>query len=228
MNATYYIGFDFSIAKPACCVIKEQNNEVTYAFHYFPKNQSAKDIALYRDLSVNAMSRDIENFKWEYSESVVLDIYLAKELARMIVAEVFDPILPEDGVRSYVNIYVATEGLSFASKGQSMLDLASYKGVFLSEVMNVIEAEYIKTFPPTTIKKFAGCSKGKDTKDKDLMLKALLGKEGCETIHPLIKDLNSPEPKLMKKTRLTAGVDDLVDAYWCAELLRQTIKNEQS
>ena len=228
MNATYYIGFDFSIAKPACCVIKEYNNELSYSFHYFPKSQSAKDIASYRDLSVNAISRNIENFKWEYSESVVLDIHLAKELARMIVAEVFDPIIPEDGVRNYVNIYVATEGLSFASKGQSMLDLASYKGIFLSEVMNVIEPEFIKTFPPITIKKFAGCSKGVNLKDKDLMLKALTSKDGCEKIHPLVADLKSLSPILMKKTRFTAGVDDLVDAYWCAELLRQTIKNEQS
>lgn len=228
MTRRFFIGFDFSIVKPACCVIKEERGKLSYSFHYFPKNQPAKDVEVYKNLDVNIINRNVDSVELDYDTTVMAQIVIAKELARIIRTEVFDPILVSEGTMDYTEVYVATEGLSFASNGKSILDLATYKAIFLSEVAEVVEVTNIRTFPPISIKKFAGCKTAVQMRDKDVMLRLLLAREDVENISKFTKDLKSKSPTLMKKTRFAAGVDDLIDAFWCAELLRDTMNCTQS
>lgn len=223
-----YIGFDFSISKPAVCIIYEdkQGNE-TYDFLFFPANCTKKDEELYRSLDVVIHNRNLKDEHFHKSSANISEITLqhtkrSKRLAELMVETIFT---------SYVDfpiddVYIATEGLSFSSKGQAMLDLAQYKGVLLEKIYERLcyNDERLITFSPSTIKSFAGCSKKGESSSKNAMIQAFKNTYP-NTNHKFAQTLINDEKVLLKKVNYVAGVDDLVDAFFVAKKLQDSINN---
>ena len=70
-------------------------------------------------------------------------------------------------------LYVCSEGLSYASKGDATLNLATYKGVLLSKIYEHYGDHLARlyTYSPITLKATAGCSSKEDRADKTKMIK---------------------------------------------------------
>lgn len=215
MNYSLF-AFDFSMSKPALCTYV--NNKID--FYCFPMNLDDKSITKLEDVNVKVYNRglnsiDKKNFN---SNSLVLEhIKRANELSEMILKVILD-IVDKNNIDKE-NVIIASEGLSFASKGDAMLDLSGYKYVLLSKLYSQGFTN-IKTYSPISIKSVAGCAK-KGEKGKLPMITKIM--EEKPNIHNFIDCLKYSPEELKKKTAFVNCVDDLVDAYWC---LKTTIEKE--
>ena len=202
--------FDFSINKPAMCAYI--NNKIY--FYCWPLNIDSKTEEHIEYCNVIVRNRNlsaIDKKKFDSNSLTLEHIKRSNQLVKMIIDDIKQLIL--DNNINVNDIIVSSEGLSYGSKGDAMLNLAAYKQVFLNEIYN-LGITNIKTYSPITIKKIAKCS-GKEMQGKDKMINAILNIDGIGTEHVFIKMLKGNPNFLKKKTAYMPTIDDLVDAYWC-------------
>lgn len=208
--------FDFSMSKPALCVYI--NNKIY--FYCFPMNLDEVSNDKLISVGVNVYNRKlnpINKKKYNSHELVLEHIQRANDLSNKIIYIIIS-LLKKFEI-NYKDVIISSEGLSFGSKGDAMLDLSGYKYVLLSKLKE-LGFENIKTYSPITIKSIAGCNK-KSEYGKLAMIEKI--KEENNNIHSFIDSLKNTPEILKKKTAYVNCVDDLVDAYWC---LKTTIEKE--
>lgn len=206
-----FIGFDFSINKPAATICFRKS----LYFYFWPLNLDSKKMSAYSEAGVSVTSRGLDSIdkksKTGNTQLVLIHTIRSTDLANLIIndidgfiAEHFDS--PED-----CELYVASEGLSYASRGDVTLNLATYKGVLLSKIYEHY-GDMLKrlfTYSPPTMKAVAGCSAKKKASEKKNMIQAF-----CEDLpsSPLTEAILTG--RLTAKTNFIDGVDDLADSYW--------------
>lgn len=223
MSKKLIIGFDFSINKPAATILYEGR----YYFYIWPLTLTKYEDQVYGTMSqyftdFHCLNRNLESITkssgLSTSEMAYEHTRRSVNLADTIVANIkefiSDHINDED-----IDLYVVSEGLSFASKGNSTLDLAVYKGVLLAKIYEAWENVKIFTYAPMTIKKVAGCS-GKECKgDKHAMINSFMNQDDIKDT-TFYKSLAEGElSRLSKKneTEYYHCVDDLVDSYFAVK-----------
>lgn len=207
MNSVF-IGFDFSINKPACTIIKD--NQIY--FFIWPISLTKSEIEKYKDSGVTVFNRNLESISKskKVSSSALVEEHTQRstELANKIVEDL------QEFTKDADEIFISSEGLSFASAGNATLDLATYKGVLLSKIYENIHPTKIFTYAPITIKKIAGASKSPNLSNKNVMIDAFLG----ENIkHQFMNKLVSGD--LIAKTNYIHCIDDIIDSYFCCKTM---------
>lgn len=208
--------FDFSMSKPALCVFI--NNKIY--FYCFPMNIDKISKSKLENVNVIVYNRELSSIvKKEYdSHTLVIEhVNRANKLSNLIL-NVISNLIEKNNIDKN-NVIIATEGLSFASKGDAMLDLSGYKYVLLSKLQEN-GFNNIKTYSPITIKSVAGCAKKGQYGKESMIYKTM---EERDNIHSFIDCLKYNSQELKKKTAFVQCVDDLVDSYWC---LKTTIEKE--
>jgi len=203
------IGFDFSINKPAACVY--ENN--TYQFYSWPIGLNEKIIKIYRDSGVNLFYReDKRNFLGDSSEKMRNDVSNAVYLSNLIISSFSH--------KEFHNDIIVFEGLSFASKGNVVLQLGGYKYILMKEFYDKsVPWDHMITYAPITLKKTAGASKkGMGKKE---MIESFLKKNSCS----FAQIINSNKNLFQKKTgNWIDHLDDLVDSFWAIETFKEKNK----
>lgn len=194
------IGVDFSIAKTAACVLSDNK----YLFYLWPKDLKDKDINILTNVGINVKLR--QNI--EITDKVRYDITNANILSDLII----------NSLMSFINknTLIAIEGASFASKGNMVISLMTWKYLLIYKLSLLISLENIFTYAPLSIKSVAGCS-SKDKRGKDSMIKAFSEEQIDHPFHTVIRDNPS---QLKKKTNFVSGIDDIVDSYYVVKTLR--------
>lgn len=224
----YVIAFDFSINKTACTV-KDLNrdSESEMEMFYFPKHISKKDLELYRLKGVNVYVQEIyeapeapeavEESSLEYRKAIECSYRLA-----CIIMHALEPYLKDPE-----RVYIAHEGYSYLSKGNSMLDLASYKAVLCSMLYSKgIPLDHFYTFPPAMIKKtITGLiQKGGGAAKKEQVIEAAYensmwytGQRKTRRHNRFLYSLRYPKLWLKAPAyrNFRDGIDDLCDSYAC-------------
>jgi len=204
-----FIGFDFSINKPAMTIVKD--NEIK--FFIWPLELSKNEEKVYSKSDVFWYNRNLEKIskksKFNTTQMVFEHTKRSTELADKIIFDIQDYI----GNISDYDIYMSSEGLSFASDGNSSLDLATYKGVLLSKLYQNI-TENIYTYAPISIKKVAGHSSKSEMESKNPMIDAFVQ----EPIQSVIKDMIK-NGETIAKTNHIHCIDDIADSYWCCKTM---------
>lgn len=229
----YVIAFDFSINKTACAV-KDLNkdSESEIQFFYFPKHISKKDLELYRLKGVNVYPQEIyeapelpENVEESSLEATTVEYQKAIECSYKLAGLIMHALEPY--LKEPEHVYIAHEGYSFMSKGNSMLDLASYKAVLCSMLYSKgIPLDHFYTFPPSMIKKtITGLiQKGGGSAKKEQVIEAAYENSMYYTDQRKTRRHNRflyslRYPKLWLKApaykNFRDGVDDLCDSYAC-------------
>jgi hypothetical protein len=122
------------------------------------------------------------------------------------------------------DVYVAMEGISFGSKGNTLIDICMATGILRKAIVSEIldgNHDRFYVFSPGTIKKYAL----KGTAKKDELYNALISKPELQQLE-FVKLLN-----MYKESWITPGgvvkkpLDDLVDATWIALLLKDVVEN---
>ena len=204
------IGFDFSCNKPACCV----DIDGKYKFLTWPLGIDEKSIIKLENAGVQVLNRErIPGELLNSSDKFRWHVKMADNLSKLIVSDVNKLV----GVRN--DVVIAFEGASFGSKGDAGLQLAGYRYILTNELGKLYGLDNIYTYAPLTIKSIAGCAT-KDKKGKLCMINELAAQD---IKHLFVEILRDDPQALKKKTNFVATVDDLADAYW----VLQTLKNKE-
>lgn len=214
-----YIGFDFSINKPAATIYYNKH----FYFYFWALKLTDKKLKMYEECNVHAISRNLDSIdtkKTHNTQLVLIHTIRSTDLANMILKDL-DELLTEKLQLTDYDLYVCSEGLSFSSKGDATLNLATYKGVLLSKIYEHYgdNLKRLFTYSPNTLKSTAGCATKELRGDKINMIRAFM-REPIK--NPFRLTLLQPQG-LIAKTNYIEGVDDLVDSYWA---LKTMIKKE--
>lgn len=199
------ISFDFSINKPAACVLS--NNK--YHFYGWPYHLKDKFKDLYKKSGINIIDRiDDKNKGTTLSSKVNYEVQNAVYLANLIT-ETLKPFLNMDTL-------LAFEGLSYASTGDVVLQLGGYKYMLMYSLSKLVSYENMFTYSPITVKSIAGCAK-RGMKKTDMINKFIQEGPSCKFRMSLFE---FPE-KFQKKGGINwiDNVDDFVDSYWILQTL---------
>lgn len=213
----FYVGFDFSINKPAAVICHDSE----LFFYFWPRELSDKKLEMYRSCGVRVVSRNlpaVDKKSGKNSQLVLIHTIRSLELANLIISDIDDFIHTRIGDDPF-ELYVSSEGLSYSSRGDAMLNLATYKGVLLAKIFEHYgdSLKRMFTYSPMTMKKLAGCS-GKEYQGIKLpMIKAFTKEPLASPFKDAIMD-----GSLVLQKNFVEGVDDLVDAYWALQtMIRQ-------
>lgn len=202
------VGIDFSINKPAACILK--NN--TYRFISWPYGLSKISQQVYKNSPLFIIERtDTKDKGDNISEKMRYEVENAKYLANLIA--------------KYFNFFglnnktiIGFEGLSYGSTGDFVLQLGGYKYIIMDVLSKIVPLKNMFTYAPITIKKTAGCSK-RGMKKSD-MIEAF--KKETNSFSKYLRD-NEKNFKT-RKGNWIAHLDDVVDSYWILETLRKKIE----
>ena len=199
------IGADFSINKPAFCILKDNK----YSFISAPFGLSKKNTDLFISSGVNIIERTDKKYKGtDSSEKMRYEVQNAVYLGNLIAYNLFKGLDTK-------KVKVIFEGFSYASSGQFALQLGGYKFIIMS-IFNEygISYENMITYPPISIKKTAGCAKkGMGKKE---MINEFIKSANKNTLRKSI--INNKEDFLKRRSEnYIDHLDDYVDAYWAIE-----------
>ena len=218
MIAKVLIGFDFSMNKPAATIYYNKN----YYHYFWPIKISDKLQKLYNDAGVYVYNRGLDSIKTkeiESSQLVLIHTIRSTDLANIIINDLDNLILNTFKLDDY-ELYVCSEGLSYASKGDATLNLATYKGVLLSKIYEHYD-DHLKrlfTYSPITLKSTAGCASKEDIKDKTKMIQKYINQNNNIRLRLCLAN-----NYMKNKKNYIIGIDDIVDSYWA---LQTMIKKE--
>lgn len=206
-------GFDFSISKPAMCYYNTDTKEME--FYTWPASLDKKSFNNVSACDVHIYNRNLDTVSKGISSSELARIHTERSLesAIKIADDVFD-LIKDTPLNE---VHIASEGFSFMSKGNVMLDLSGYKYVLLSELYRR-GVKNLYTYSPITGKNTAkrAMDPGKHAKfeySKTFMIDAI--KTTNPKQHKLINTLiNNPEALRKGAANYSTTVDDLVDSYW--------------
>ena len=218
MSNKILIGFDFSINKPAATIL--YNNKY---YHYFwPLSVTKQQQKLYEDADVSIYNRRLDSIKAksiENSQLVLIHTIRSTDLANIIIQDI-DNIIQNIFKLIDYDLYICSEGLSYASKGDATLNLATYKGVLLSKIYEHY-GDHLKrlyTYSPISLKATAQCASKDDIKNKNKMIEKYILENNDIKLRLCLAN------GFMKaKTNYIKGIDDIVDSYWA---LQTMIKKE--
>lgn len=222
----FYIGFDFSINKPAATILAPNKKLFFFAW---PINLTKNANEVYKNISqlsdfINVQNRNLEEITKVAKNESELTLEHTKrsvDLANMILDDIKNFIIDycfgeEIDPRYDIEVYIASEGLSFGSKGNATLNLATYKAVLLAKFYETFPypIKGLYTYAPISVKSTANCA-GKDARNKkDPMIHAFLEQDENE----LSKLLKNGDLKT-KNDKYFACVDDIVDSYWVLQTM---------
>ncbi|MEG1008945.1 MAG: hypothetical protein RSE41_07670 [Clostridia bacterium] len=195
-----YIGFDFSIKKPAATVY---HNGIL-KFFVWPENISSKSVKMLKDADITVFNR---NLIWSSQPKDVSELMQYNLLRSSYLAKSICDVLSE---YLHENTYIAQEGLSYGSSGSSGLELSGYKYILMHYLSKYTSYNNMFTYSPITIKSIANCSKkGEGTKDH------MIESFKKNSIDSKFKNIliNNPSA-LKKKTNYVECTDDIVDSYF--------------
>ena len=207
---TIYIAFDFSMNKPAMVAYHMGK----LYFYLWPSKLSDAHAQKYHECNVNVFPRGLEPIntkKTDNTQLVLIHTIRSTDLANQIIADIDTLIEKTAGSIEEAELYICSEGLSYGSKGDASLNLATYKGVLLSKIYEHygVALKRLYTYAAMTIKATAGCAGKKDKDIKMPMIDAF-----CRMAYETPFKQAVVNKELIAKTKYIDGVDDLVDAYW--------------
>lgn len=196
------IGIDFSIAKPAACIYK--NNE--YLFYLWPKDIKQKNKKLFEEAGVIV----IERTPVEINDLTRFDIVNSNILSHMIINTLTEHIDE--------NTLISCEGTSFASRGNMMISIVVWKYILLHKLSKLVPIQNIFSYSPITIKSTAGCAK-KGSKKFDMINAFIEYGPECK----LRNILRENKIDYLKKNSCNYidGLDDCIDSFFILETLRR-------
>ena len=213
------IGFDFSMNKPAATIYFRGQ----YYHYFWPLKITNKQQKMYEDADVSIVNRNMSSVDTktvENSQLVLIHTIRSTDLANLIINDIDELITNKFELTDY-ELYVCSEGLAYASKGDATLNLATYKGVLLSKIYEHYGDHLARlyTYSPITLKATAGCSSKEDRADKTKMIKKYIAQNNDIKLRLCLAN-----GYMKAKTNYIAGIDDLVDSYWALKTMMQKEK----
>lgn len=216
-----FIGIDFSLNSTGICIINQEHNKIISV--YKTENNIDKMFSRTDHFSLLRECKEVEMIIENKAKKEDGEYYIRERSKILSFMKLVDCII--ESIRNEMNdgnVYIAMEGISFGSAGNSLIDISMATGILRKELIGLLKGDSGRflVFSPTAIKKFAG----KGNFKKIDMFEALLKDT----------DLNSDFIKLMvdqkdlmitPKGIVKKPIEDMVDSIWVAKFLKDTIVN---
>lgn len=204
------IGFDFSINKPAVCIL----NDNKYTFISWPYGIDIRAVNAFREAGITIIDREDDKDKGEGITSQMRYEVANSQYLSNLIRETLIPWLNGDTL-------IAFEGLSYGSKGDSGIQLGAYKYMLMDRLSEVVPICNMFTYSPITVKSVAKCAK--KGMGKNEMITAFIERGPKNKFR--MKLFEFPEKfQTPKAKNWIVHLDDLVDSYWVIQTLREKEK----
>lgn len=204
------IGIDFSLNSPGICILSK--GEMKWISVHRTKNSITgmlkKAGTPFTVLSktpftkINIIERETHEGEYHDKErsKIISSVYFADLIFREI-----EPYIEKD-------TYVGMEGISFGSRGNSLIDISMATALLRERIVNAIDPNNLLVIAPTTIKKFAVKGNAK----KDELYEALLEKGKTDNrVNKLSSILDKNKGIWVKKSgKVDDPCSDIIDATW--------------
>ena len=214
------VGIDFSLNSPAFCIY----NEGVYHWGSLTRSERTADSLMKNTKKPYSILGENENFTLIFMEKKDLpEDYMEKERLKIdffleVVDTLFNSISDNIGHKDF---YVAMEGLSFSSNGNSLIDISMATALLRERIVQKIGKERFYVFSPSSIKKFA--KKGNSKKDE--LYEALIEKKEETNLTEFTNILEKNKHEWITKSKqVNKPIDDIVDATWITLFLKEKIK----
>lgn len=207
------VGIDYSLRSSSACFY--DGTDIKWVL--YPINQTLQKKAICKRLE------ETGHVEVLFSKSKIEGSYTDKERGKMLEAiclssKIVDSVQKwADDKDERENFFFAFEGVSFGSKGNSLVDTSMSVGVTRSKLVSLFGADHMHVFAPTSIKLFAG----KGNYNKIQMRDALM-------LRPEVPDCMKEifmDPEYVDKNDKLAGVlTDLIDSTWIALFLQHSLR----
>ncbi len=216
------IGIDFSLNSPAFC-IRRENNFIWGSLTRSDRNENSlkksKDKPFFvldgmKEFFLSFLEK--KSIPEEYSEKERIKIVYFMELVDHFWSSIEKHCLPGD------EVYVAIEGLSFASNGNALIDISMATALLRKKIMDFSGPERFYVFSPTSVKKFA--LKGNAKKDElyHRIMEMQLPETNLHTFTNALKD--HQDSWITPKRNINKPIDDIIDATWICLFLGHEIE----
>jgi len=219
-----YVGIDFSINSPGICEFSNNTYNFTSFTNMDParlhKKKIADSLLIYKKL-VDDSPIDLNWYQRHPSEK----IYHLDQMYKMIDANNMAQSI-SSSIKPFTNeLFIGLEGYSYASKGNSFIELISFNSVLRNYLLNnflLTECTElnITVFSPSEVKKHAG----KGNANKNDMFKYFLETKDEELLNSKFYKWILENMLLIfnKDGSVKKPIDDLIDAYFICKKLRDS------
>ena len=215
------IGIDFSLNSPAFCCYKDGK----YIWGSLTRSDRSPESHLKSQKKPFAILDTESDFNLYFVEKKDLpDDYTGRERIKIvyfmgIVDQLWASISDIMGESEF---YVAMEGLSFSSNGNSLIDISMATALLRKKIIDRVGADKFYVFSPTSIKKFA--LKGNAKKNE--LYEALINFKESETnLENFSNILEANKTEWITPAKVVnKPIDDIVDATWITLYLKKELK----
>ena len=221
MNNIQCVGIDFSLNSPAFCCYKDGK----YIWGSLTRSDRSPESHLKSQKKPFAILDTESDFNLYFVEKKDLpDDYTGRERIKIVYfMEIVDQLWASiSDIMGESEFYVAMEGLSFSSNGNSLIDISMATALLRKKIIDRVGADKFYVFSPTSIKKFA--LKGNAKKNE--LYEALINFKESETNlenFSNILEVNKTEWITPAKV-VNKPIDDIVDATWITLYLKKELK----
>jgi len=218
------IGIDFSLNSPAFCLLRDNQfkwGSLTRSDRTEEslKRSKAKPFAFLSEMDgFDLMFMGKEKMPEEYSERERLKIDYFSDL----VDRFWDSVISH--TQEGDEIYIAMEGLSFASNGNALIDISMATALLRKKIVDEVGSSNFYVFSPTSIKKFAIKGNAK----KHQLYDSLVNCKRAETnLSYFTNILESNRGEWITPSgNVNKPLDDLIDATWICIFLDGRLKED--
>lgn len=212
------VGIDLSLNSTGVCILRNEKINLISLFrtdNNLDKIFDRKDhISLLNDCKELKMI--INNKETDKSKEYHIREREKISIFSLLAEEIKESIL--ESIKDDEDVYIAMEGISFGSNGNSLIDISMLTGILRNNLLKIpgISLEKFFVFSPTSIKKFAG----KGNYKKIDMYNAL-----CET-NDIQSDFinlirNNKDLIITKSGTVKKPIEDIIDSIWVAKFLEK-------
>jgi hypothetical protein len=214
-----YIGIDFSLTSPAFCVLKDGKynwGSLTRTDRTSDSLKKSKDkpyAILDGDPVIDLFFLMKKEMPEEYSARERVKIDYFQELVDIFWSHI------ESLIEDKNDVFIAMEGLSFASNGNALIDISMATALIRKKIVDTIGSQNFFVYSPTSIKKFA--KKGNAKKDE--LYHAIIDKKvpGTNFSH-LTEILDKNKSNWITGSgSVNKPMDDIIDASWICLFLTE-------
>ena len=222
MPGRIYVGVDFSLNSPAFCCFTDSKfhwGSLTRSDRTFESLTKTKDkpySVLFGMEDFSLLFLDKKEMPSEYSQKERIKIDYFLELVEVFWSEI------EKNLQDSSEVFLAMEGLSFASNGNALIDISMATALLRERIVNKIGSSNFWVFSPTSVKKFAVKGNAK----KDELYHAILNKKLPGTNFSQFTNIlqTHKENWITNSGNVNKPLDDIIDASWICLYL---MENEQ-
>ena len=204
------IGFDFSINKPAACIL----NDNKYTFISWPYGIDIRAVNAFKEAGITIIDREDDKDKGEGITSQMRYEITNSQYLSNLIRETLKPWL--NG-----NILLGFEGLSYGSRSDVGVQLGAYKYILMDRLSELVPICNMFTYSPITVKSVAGCAK--KGMGKNEMINAFIANGPMCKFR--IRLFEHPEKfQTPRAKNWIVHLDDLIDSYWVVRTLQEKEK----